>query len=292
MSLFERLKSSAADDWNAYIDHAFVRGLGDGSLPEAAFRNYLVQDYLFLIQFARAHALAAYKSRTLADMQAARGGLGAILDEMKLHLRVCERWGLSAADVEATQEQQATVAYTRFVLDTGMSGDLLDLQVALVPCTLGYAEIGRRLAPDGIDAIPADHPYRDWIAEYSGQPFQQAGAGLVHVGQGPALVRGQGVGAGELDQEQVVLHQVVAEGGLGQAAVAEPAHEGVVDVGVPVVGGGGLEAFEQGHGRSPGGAARPLGAAIVGHWRGRSQRDIRTGSGCMKPRAGAGIIRA
>ena len=157
------------------MDHAFVRGLGDGSLAEAAFRNYLVQDYLFLIQFARAHALAAYKSRTLADMHAARGGLGAILDEMGLHLRVCERWGLSAADVEATEEQQATVAYTRFVLDVGMSGDLLDLQVALIPCTLGYAEIGRRLTPDGIDAIPAGHPYRDWIAEYSGAPFQQAG---------------------------------------------------------------------------------------------------------------------
>ena len=175
MSLFERLKTTAADDWNDYVDHAFVRGLGDGSLAEAAFRNYLVQDYLFLIQFARAHALAAYKSRTLADMHAARGGLGAILDEMGLHLRVCERWGLSAADVEATEEQQATVAYTRFVLDVGMSGDLLDLQVALIPCTLGYAEIGRRLTPDGIDAIPAGHPYRDWIAEYSGAPFQQAG---------------------------------------------------------------------------------------------------------------------
>lgn len=175
MSLLERLKSAAPEDWNAYVDHAFVRGLGDGSLPGAAFRNYLVQDYLFLIQFARAHALAAYKSRTLADMQAARGGLGAILDEMGLHLRVCERWGLSAADVESTEEQQATVAYTRFVLDIGMSGDLLDLQVALIPCTLGYAEIGRRLAPAGIDAIPAGHPYRDWIAEYSGEAFQQAG---------------------------------------------------------------------------------------------------------------------
>ena len=176
MSLLERLQSAAADDWTAYVDHAFVRGLGDGSLPQAAFRHYLVQDYLFLIQFARAHALAAYKSRRLADMRAARGGLDAILDEMGLHLRVCEGWGLSAADVEATEEAQATVAYTRFVLDVGMSGDLLDLQVALIPCTLGYAEIGRRLAPAGIAAIPDDHPYRAWIAEYSGEAFQQAGA--------------------------------------------------------------------------------------------------------------------
>ena len=176
MSLFERLKTAAAADWNAYVDHAFVRGLGDGTLAQAAFRNYLVQDYLFLIQFARAHALAAYKARTMADMRAAKDGLAAIVDvEMNLHLRLCERWGLSAADVEAAPEQRATVAYTRFVLDIGMSGDLLDLQVALIPCTLGYAEIGRRLAPDGIDALDAAHPYREWIGEYSGDAFQQVG---------------------------------------------------------------------------------------------------------------------
>lgn len=174
MSLLARLKTAAADDWNAYIDHAFVRGLGDGSLPLASFRHYLVQDYLFLIQFARAHALAAYKSRTLADMRAANLGLGAIIDvEMNLHLRLCERWGLSAADVEAAAELPATVAYTRWVLDVGMSGDLLELQVALTPCTLGYAEIGRRLAPQGVAALPADHPYREWIGEYSGDAFQQ-----------------------------------------------------------------------------------------------------------------------
>jgi thiaminase/transcriptional activator TenA len=183
MSLFERLKTAAATDWNAYVDHAFVRGLGDGTLPQAAFRNYLVQDYLFLIQFARAHALAAYKARTMADMRAAKDGLAAIVDvEMNLHLRLCERWGLSAADVEAAPEQRATVAYTRFVLDIGMSGDLLDLQVALIPCTLGYAEIGRRLAPGGIDALDAAHPYREWIGEYSGDAFQQVGVAVLVAG--------------------------------------------------------------------------------------------------------------
>src|SRR5215213_3233700 len=93
MSIFSRLKSAASADWASYVDHDFVRLLGDGTLPEAAFRMYLVQDYLFLIQFARAYALATYKSRTLADMKAAQAGLASILDEMELHIRLCGRWG-------------------------------------------------------------------------------------------------------------------------------------------------------------------------------------------------------
>ncbi len=53
-SLFARLRAAAADDWEAYTGHAFVRRLGDGSMPEECFRHYLIQDYLFLIHFARA----------------------------------------------------------------------------------------------------------------------------------------------------------------------------------------------------------------------------------------------
>ena len=175
MDVFDRLKAATADDWQSYVDHDFVRQMGAGTLPQAAFRTYLVQDYLFLIQFARAYALATYKSRTLADMKAAQAGVAAILDEMDLHVRLCGRWGLSPQDIEAAPEHQATVAYTRFVLDCGMSGDLLDLHVALAPCVLGYAEIGRALAPAGVDALDG-HPYRDWIAEYAGDAYQTVAA--------------------------------------------------------------------------------------------------------------------
>jgi thiaminase (transcriptional activator TenA) len=68
-------------------EHPFIVGLADGTLPETAFRHYLVQDYLFLIEFARAYALAVYKSPQLTDMCEAASGLSAILDvEMNLHV--------------------------------------------------------------------------------------------------------------------------------------------------------------------------------------------------------------
>jgi thiaminase/transcriptional activator TenA len=171
MDIFDRLKAAAAEDWSRYVDHDFVRQLGAGTLPEASFRTYLVQDYLFLIQFARAYALATYKSRTLDDMKVAQAGLAAILGEMELHVKLCGRWGLSPAAIEAAPEHQATVAYTRFVLDCGAAGDLLDLHVALAPCVIGYAEIGKTLARGDAAAL-GDHPYRDWIAEYAGDVYQ------------------------------------------------------------------------------------------------------------------------
>ena len=142
MSFFERLKTEASADWLAYVGHPFTAGLADGTLPETAFRHYLVQDYLFLIEFARAYALAVYKSPQLADMREAASGLSAILDvEMKLHMKLCAGWGLSPDDLEQATPAIELLAYTRYVLDTGMRGDLLALQVALAPCVIGYAEI-------------------------------------------------------------------------------------------------------------------------------------------------------
>jgi thiaminase/transcriptional activator TenA len=176
MSFFERLKTAASAEWRAYTEHRFTNALADGSLAEAAFRHYLVQDYLFLIEFARAYALAVYKSPRLADMREAAAGLSAILDiEMDLHVKLCAGWGLSPGDLEQAAPAVETLAYTRYVLDTGMRGDLLALKVALAPCVIGYAEIATRLALRP-DALAATNPYRVWIAEYAGAPYQEVAA--------------------------------------------------------------------------------------------------------------------
>ncbi|MFD2394984.1 TenA family protein [Dietzia aerolata] len=173
MTLFETLKSRCAAEWEAYTRHDFVEQLGAGTLPLPVFQDYLIQDFHFLVQFARANALATYKSRTLADLTAAHAATGAILAETELHLGLTERWGIPRAELEAAPEKQATVAYTRYVLDAGMVGTVLDLSVALAPCTIGYAEIGAALAPRLSDPAAHDasgeHPYAEWISEYSGR---------------------------------------------------------------------------------------------------------------------------
>jgi thiaminase/transcriptional activator TenA len=177
MKLFERLKADCSAEWNSYACHEFVERMGEGTLDKKSFQHYLIQDYLFLIQFARAHALAVYKARNLEEMRGALEGLKAILDtEMQLHLKLCAQWGLSPDEVEATPEAQATIAYTRYVLEAGQAGDILDLFVALAPCMIGYAEIGARLAalPNGQSD---DNPYTVWISEYASDEYQEIAQG-------------------------------------------------------------------------------------------------------------------
>ena len=159
--------------WPAYTRHEFVMRLARGDLPEAAFRRYLVQDYLFLLHFARAWGLAVYKSDRLAEMRRAQRLVAATLDvEIGLHIDYCRGWGLDEPRMAAEPEALETIAYTRFVLDRGLAGDRLDLEVALAPCVIGYAEIARDRAADPATKLDGN-PYREWLDMYAGDEYQQ-----------------------------------------------------------------------------------------------------------------------
>ena len=177
MSFYEALKAECPTDWESYVYHPFVQGMGEGSLPKAAFKHYLIQDYLFLIHFSRAYALAVFKSDNLDDMRQSAATMDALLnEEMKLHISYCADWGITEAVLEAEPEAAANLAYTRYVMERGMSGDILDLLVALAPCVMGYAEIGSRLAEEYRSGLKKN-PYAPWIEMYSSNEYQQAAAG-------------------------------------------------------------------------------------------------------------------
>ncbi len=174
LSVFARLKRSCLDDWIAYIQHPFVRQLGEGSLAQDSFRHYLKQDYLFLVHFARTYGLAVFKSETLPDMHQAKNALSAVLDtEIGLHVEYCREWGVEEAELAQLTEAKATTAYTNYVHERGMRGNLLDLHVALSPCIIGYAEVALWLAAQPFTKRD-NNPYREWIDMYASDDYQAA----------------------------------------------------------------------------------------------------------------------
>ncbi|EPJ53505.1 MAG: putative transcriptional activator [Osedax symbiont Rs2] len=170
----QQLIAGCQQQWDTYITHDFVRQLGKGSLAKESFQHYLQQDYLYLIHYARAFALAVFKSENPAQMRASMPSLTALVeDEIALHIDYCQSWGLDEAAILALPEGVATIAYTRYLIDAGMQGDLSDLYAALIPCALGYAHVGQWLSKEGNSQL-TDNPYANWIEMYAGEDYQQA----------------------------------------------------------------------------------------------------------------------
>ncbi len=166
--VFAAWRQAAGQTWSDYVDHEFVRGLGDGSLPREAFIAYLIQDYIFLLHFSRAWAMAVVKAGSVAQMRTAAATVNALInDEIQLHIGICQREGIREAQLLEAKEAPENVAYTRYVMDSGLSGDLLDLLAALAPCIFGYHQIGLSLV--GCEDTTA--LYREWIDTYSDSEY-------------------------------------------------------------------------------------------------------------------------
>ena len=167
---FPRLRDAAGPVWQDYTRHAFVEGLRDGTLPRAAFLGYLVQDYIFLIHFARAWALAVTKADALDEMRACAATVDALVNQeleparADLRRRRAERGG--SVQLRGTPRQPRLYplrarcrAFGRFPRPSGGSGALRH----------GLWR-DRRAAGAGAGE---DHPYADWIATYAGEEYQQ-----------------------------------------------------------------------------------------------------------------------
>ncbi|GAB7363139.1 hypothetical protein MBLNU230_g3426t2 [Neophaeotheca triangularis] len=161
--------------WHDYTHHEFVERLGDGTLPREAFKNYMIQDYLYLIQFARANALAGYKAKTINDVAAAAQIVMHTRHETNLHIAECEQLGLTEEAMQGHEESQACTAYSRYVLDIGQSEDWLALQIAMLPCLLGYGLIAQRLsALQQQDSNSVNNSYLKWIQNYTAEDYTLA----------------------------------------------------------------------------------------------------------------------
>ncbi|GAP89316.1 putative phosphomethylpyrimidine kinase [Rosellinia necatrix] len=167
------LRPDVAPVWDRFINHPFVLALGNGELPLESFKGYLIQDYLYLVHFARANALASYKAKNIRDIAAGAKIVQHIHTEMRLHIDYCKSFGIGIEEIEATEEHQACTAYTRYVLDIGQSEDWLGLQVALAPCLLGYGALAKQLHADSRTKTE-ENTYWPWILNYVADDYVQA----------------------------------------------------------------------------------------------------------------------
>ena len=165
---FKLWREDSASVWNDYVNHPFVQQLGDGTLPKEKFLYYLIQDYVFLIHFSRAWALAITKAETIDEMRLCAATVNALVnEEINLHVELCAREGISEHELFNAAEAVPNLAYTRYVLDAGHSGDFLDLIATLAPCVFGYGEIGLRL-----NNSEHNSAYAEWITTHGCDEYQ------------------------------------------------------------------------------------------------------------------------
>lgn len=150
------------------LAHPFIAGLTDGSLPEEAFRFYVVQDALYLTRYARALSLCAAKAPDEAAIRMFNEhAAGAIAVERSLHDSFFADFGISPEDVATTPLAPTNLAYTSYLLAVAYGGSFAEALGAVLPCYWIYWEVGKALIAKG----SPNRLYQRWIDTYGGEEF-------------------------------------------------------------------------------------------------------------------------
>lgn len=179
-SVSARLHDAAAPVWEACLRHPFVTGIGDGTLDMEKFRYFMLQDYLYLFDYARVFALGVVKARDPELMRVFAANVDAILGgEMKIHRAYMKRLDITEEQVFSVKPALANLSYTNYMLSVAHAGTPMEIVAAILACSWSYAEIGQALS-----AIPgaAEHPfYGEWIRGYASEEYTATNQALIEL---------------------------------------------------------------------------------------------------------------
>ena len=179
MKVTDRLFAAAADIWENYYDHPFVKGLRDGTLEREKFRHYIVQDYFYLIDYARVFALGAAKSPDVDSMHAFASMCMAIMDgEMNIHNGYFGKLALTEEELANTPVAVDNAAYTSYMLRVAYEEDAAAICASILACGYSYEVIAKKMIAEYPDCLK-DNYYADWILEYASEEYSEVNRILI-----------------------------------------------------------------------------------------------------------------
>ena len=166
MSLSRELWRDCAELAESCLQHPFVRGLADGTLPPERYAKFIAQDAFFLDVFARAYAAGVFRAPDHEGRRVWHELQSGVFEELKLHAAASKEMGI---DLTRVTPLQATRAYTDFLLGNAFGGTLGELVAAMAPCMRLYYYLGSCLAAEGRPT----HQYASWIETYASPEFAE-----------------------------------------------------------------------------------------------------------------------
>ena len=169
----ERLLASAHDLWKSYNEHPFVLGIQNGDLAREKFRFYTIQDYLYLLDYAKVFAIGLSKADDPAVMHTFAQYIVQIMDcEMNVHEGYMAELSITPEELRTAKPTLANLSYTAYMRACAEAGGPAEAITAVLACAVSYEHIAREILRRKPDADK--HPfYGAWVESYASDAYAQ-----------------------------------------------------------------------------------------------------------------------
>ncbi|MDR1481712.1 MAG: thiaminase II [Synergistaceae bacterium] len=174
MSFSRSLKERSGKRWEESYSHPFVQELGAGTLDRESFKFYLLQDYIYLVEYAKVFAVGVVKSADEGMMaNFTRSQHSILCREMETHRDYMRKFGISQREMEESRQSLFSKAYTSNMMYTATVGGPAEIISVVLPCAWSYYDYAARLKSKFSDTIE-DNFYRSWIDVYSSEEYRES----------------------------------------------------------------------------------------------------------------------
>lgn len=179
MAVVDRLLAAARPIWDRYNEHPFVKGIEDGSLDKEKFRYYILQDYLYLEEYAKVFAIGVAKAEDLEMIRLFAGYINVLTDgEMDIHRGYMGELGITQEELDAMPRALDNLSYTSYMLRVAYEETQVEILAGILSCAHSYEMIAKRIIENNPDSV--NHPfYGDWIKGYASDAYTKENVALM-----------------------------------------------------------------------------------------------------------------
>ena len=168
----ERLLEATSEIWKAYNEHPFVLGIQNGTLDKEKFRYYMIQDYLYLEDYAKTFAVGVAKAKSLKIANLFAKYISVMNGELNVHEGYLARLGVTQEEIDSTPRALDNLSYTSYMLRVAYEEGEAEILAAILACAYSYEVIAKNIVKNCPTSI-YDGFYGDWIRGYISEGYSE-----------------------------------------------------------------------------------------------------------------------
>lgn len=177
----EILLEATREIWAKYNEHPFVRGIEDGTLDKEKFRYYIVQDYLYLEEYAKVFAIGVAKAKSLATTRLFSSYINVLTgSEMDIHRGYMGKFAVTQEELASTSRALDNLSYTSYMLRVAYEEGEAEILTAILSCACSYELIAKKIVEKNPTATEHEF-YGEWVKGYASDAYAKENETLIEM---------------------------------------------------------------------------------------------------------------
>lgn len=178
MKTTDRLLAATKEIWESYNTHPFVMGIQNRTLDKEKFRYYIMQDFLYLKDYAKTFAVGVAKAKSIETANLFAKYIAVMNGELDVHSGYMGKFQITQDEIDNMKPSLDNLSYTSYMLRVAYEEGEVEILTAILSCAYSYEVIAKKIVKNNPASIN-DEFYGDWISGYVSEDYADGNAILL-----------------------------------------------------------------------------------------------------------------